>query len=62
MAYDNPKVDSFPSYVDETGYVQLINGDSAEVLNSFEKESVDLGITSPPFWNAVEYESDNKQR
>lgn len=54
----------FPSYSDDSGYVQLVNGDAIDVLNALEEEVIDLIITSPPYWNAVEYEGDdtvNKQ-
>ena len=34
---------------------QLINGDSAKVLNAFAESSIDLTITSPPYDNLREY-------
>ena len=36
---------------------QLIIGDSTEVMKNFEDGSIDLIITSPPYWDAVEYET-----
>lgn len=47
---------NFTKYTDDSGYVNLFNGDTIEVLQSFEEECVDLVITSPPYWSAVEYE------
>tara|TARA_R110002124_G_scaffold45004_5_gene136578 strand:+ start:969 stop:1988 length:1020 start_codon:yes stop_codon:yes gene_type:complete len=35
---------------------QLIAGDAAEVMASWPDGSVDMVITSPPYWTAVEYE------
>ena len=49
----------FPNHFDDSGYVNLINGDTVEVLNCFDENSVDLVITSPPYWNAVEYEGED---
>ena len=34
----------------------LIVGDAKQVLNAVEDESVDLIVTSPPYWTAVEYD------
>lgn len=34
----------------------LIVGDAKEVLESVNDESVDLVVTSPPYWTAVEYD------
>ena len=53
------KFSKFPNYCDDSGYVSLVNGDTIEVLNCFDEASVDLVITSPPYWNAVEYEGDD---
>lgn len=49
----------FPNYTDDSGYVNLVNGDTIEVLKCFDEATVDLVITSPPYWNAVEYEGDD---
>lgn len=38
---------------------KLIIGNSLEVLTSFEDESVDLCVTSPPYWNVRDYGSEN---
>lgn len=35
---------------------QFIAGDAAEVMASWPDSSVDMVITSPPYWTAVEYE------
>lgn len=59
MVYGIMDIDKIADYVDDTGYVHLINGDSVEVLKTFEESSVDLVITSPPYWTAVEYEGDD---
>ena len=59
MTCETMDIQKFANYVDDTGYVNLINGDTVEVLKSFEEASVDLVITSPPYWSAVEYEGDN---
>lgn len=50
---------NFPNYTDDSGYVNLVNGDTIEVLKCFDEGAVDLVITSPPYWNAVEYEGDD---
>lgn len=34
---------------------KIIEGDSAEVLQGFDPETVDLTVTSPPYFNAREY-------
>jgi len=34
---------------------KLLVGNSAEILKKFPDESIDLIITSPPYWNAVSY-------
>jgi DNA modification methylase len=36
---------------------QLLHGDAAEVMQKFPAGSVDLIVTSPPYWTAVEYDS-----
>ncbi len=35
---------------------QIIHGDAAVVLQDFPDHSIDLIITSPPYWTAVAYE------
>ena len=35
----------------------LITGDAAEVLKEIPDDSIDLIITSPPYWTAVEYDA-----
>ena len=50
---------NFPNYTDDSRYVNLVNGDTIEVLKCFDEGAVDLVITSPPYWNAVEYEGDD---
>ena len=35
---------------------RLFTGHAAEVLSTFSADSVDLVVTSPPYWNAVEYD------
>lgn len=49
-------LNSISDYVDEHGYTHLINGDSVDVLKKIDTGFIDLVITSPPYWNAVEYE------
>ena len=34
----------------------LIRGHAAEVMRTWPDQSVDLIVTSPPYWNAVEYD------
>ena len=46
----------FPSYSDDSGYVQLVNGDAIDVLNALEEEVIDLIITSPPYNIGKSYE------
>lgn len=36
---------------------KIIIGDSLEILESFDDESVDMVITSPPYWNLRDYNS-----
>lgn len=40
---------------------RLIIGNSLEVLKSFEDESIDLCVTSPPYWNLRDYGSEPTQ-
>src|SRR5713226_4562109 len=35
---------------------RLIVGDAAEVMASFPPGNIDLIVTSPPYWTAVEYD------
>lgn len=35
---------------------KLLAGDAAEIMSQWPENSVDLVITSPPYWTAVEYE------
>lgn len=39
---------------------EIIEGDSAEVLPRFETDSVDLIVTSPPYWNILAKEGGSK--
>lgn len=39
----------------------LVVGDAREVLESVQDESVDLVVTSPPYWTAVEYDRTTDQ-
>src|SRR2546421_6104217 len=36
--------------------IRLLQGDAADVMKEFPDGSVDLIVTSPPYWTAVEYE------
>ena len=47
-----------PYYSDEFGTLYL--GDSKEILPNLEPNSVDMAITSPPYWKARRYISDNE--
>src|ERR1700744_5064441 len=38
---------------------RLLAGDAAEVMAPFPDASVDLIVTSPPYWTAVEYDGQN---
>ena len=42
------------------GHFEIIEGDSATVLNDFETGSVDLIVTSPPYWNILAKEGGSK--
>ena len=53
------------SWIHEFGSVQLgiepvgfLHGDSLEVLATLPSESIDMSITSPPYWGQRKYESD----
>jgi DNA modification methylase len=54
-AYDYPasqdEVESIDDYVN-----QLHAGEAAEIMSRWPTGSVDLVVTSPPYWTAVEYE------
>ena len=38
--------------------MQIINGDSLEVLKSLSAETIDMCITSPPYFNLIDYGCD----
>lgn len=40
--------------------LEIIEGDSAQVLPRFEADSVDLIVTSPPYWNILAKEGGSK--
>lgn len=44
----------------ETKKNTVISGDSVEVLNEMDDDSVDLVITSPPYYNQRDYEVDGQ--
>jgi site-specific DNA-methyltransferase (cytosine-N4-specific) len=44
---------------DGTGAVKILRGDSFDVLATLEPESVDLVITSPPYWGHRTYGADH---
>ena len=39
---------------------RLLTGHAAEILSAFPAGCIDLVVTSPPYWTAVQYENDNK--
>ena len=52
-----PDLPALPSTVDSDGFENCIfAGDAAEVLARLPAGSIDLVVTSPPYWTAVEYE------
>jgi len=53
----HPDLSASPSTVDSDGFENCIfAGDAAEVLARLPAGSIDLVVTSPPYWTAVEYE------
>ena len=54
-----PDLSASPSTVDSDDFENCIfAGDAAEVLARLPAGSIDLIVTSPPYWTAVEYEHD----
>jgi DNA modification methylase len=52
-----PDLSALPSTVDSDRFQNcLFAGDAAEVLARLPAGSIDLVVTSPPYWTAVEYE------
>ena len=39
---------------------KIINGDSLEVLKQIPSNSINMVITSPPYWNMRDYENDKQ--
>lgn len=59
MKQSDMKFQDISDYTDDSGYIHLIRGDIADVLKNMDHDVVDLVITSPPYWNAVEYEGND---
>lgn len=38
----------------------IYNGDALEILKQFPSESIDMCITSPPYWNMRDYGVDGQ--
>lgn len=49
------KNEKYRTEFDNTNTIKIIEGDSLEVLNSIQPNSVDHMVTSPPYYNAREY-------
>lgn len=49
--HEQPSIDDIDDYVGK-----LLAGDAADIMSRWPDGSVDLIITSPPYWTAVEYE------
>ena len=58
-SFDDYEMEDKPMQVDKTEYPNYINkvvhGDSLEVLQELSDNSVDLFVTSPPYYNARDY-------
>lgn len=48
----------FASFLGDTSPQMLLNGDAREVLASLPPESVDMVMTSPPYWGQRQYDSE----
>lgn len=49
----------FAHYVDDTGKIALINNDSLDAIGLLPEASIDMVVTSPPYWTAVEYDEND---
>lgn len=49
----------YADYVDESGKIALINDDALKALARLPEASIDMVVTSPPYWTAVEYEDNS---
>ena len=49
---NNPSVDNF---INKKGSIKLIWGDCHDVLKNMKSETIDLMVTSPPYYNARKY-------
>ncbi len=45
--------------LDTTGNIALLHADVLEGLSRIEDETIDLVVTSPPYWTAVEYQGND---
>lgn len=52
--------EKFADHIDESGNAALIKSDVLEGLSRLPDETVDLVVTSPPYWTAVAYSGDNQ--
>lgn len=47
-------------FLDDSGRVALINADVLDAMSRIPENSINMVVTSPPYWTAVEYDENNE--